>query len=1009
MSKLALKLIAENLKTRSPILDLGNCGLTRIPEELAELVWLEELSFASFRQELIEGKRVFHETENNQPKNTLSSLNTKAAVFSKLTSLKNLFLNGEIGRKFKLEDVSPLANLSALQWLDISYTQVSDLNPLTHLSALQQLDVYWANVSDLSPLRHLSALQQLDVSYSQVIDLSPLRHLSALQQLKLYDNVVVDLSPLTHLSALQQLDISINEVSDLSPLRHLSALQQLKLFGTDVVDLSPLRQLSALQQLDVSYSQVIDLNPLRHLSALQQLDVSGTQVSDLSPLLKHITTGLEVKYSGEDPGSNDINVFNCPLTNPPAEIVKQGNAAILNYFSEQQAQGVDHLYEAKLLLIGEGGAGKTSLMRRLYQTDKALPEEKDSTKGIDIHRHEFKLQNGRDFRLNVWDFGGQEIYHATHQFFLTKRSLYVLLDDTRNNYKSVHDHGFKYWLEVVDLLGEHSPVLIFQNEKSGRSKHIDKPGIKGKFANVKEFYQGNLEASHAADEIREAIQYFVQQLPHIGEELPAKWVPIRADIEALSKQHTYISLQSYFDIYSKHLEFDRDKAMYLSSYLHDLGVLLHFQDDALLARTVILQNQWATEAVFKILDDETVKAKLGHFDTNDCQRLWQDSEYADMHLELLTLMQKFELCYQLPDQPGTNWLAPQLLSPSKPETLTDWAEPGDLVLRYLYEFLPKGIISRLIVRTHRFIRQTQLCWSSGVLFEHNEANLLAEIPEKGGEIVLRARGTEAKALLSVIAADLDALNETFHGLAEFVKKLVPCNCSHCAELTDPEFFEQQRLLQRKKDDKLTLECPASYMEVHVLTLLDGISVEKLPGWAANEETEKTASAKFENTQRTIKIFLASSEELKDERDQFDLYFRQQNDILRNIGIYLKVVRWENFLDAMSSTRLQDAYNKQVCQCDIFVSLFFTKTGKYTEEEFDTAHQQFQSSEKPLIYTFFKNDDIKIDNVSQQDLKSLWAFQEKLDSLGHFYTKYTSIEDLKLKFKDQLEKLLEQGW
>ncbi len=200
------------------------------------------------------------------------------------------------------------------------------------------------------------------------------------------------------------------------------------------------------------------------------------------------------------------------------------------------------------------------------QADKSLPEEKDSTKGIDIHRHEFKLQNGRDFRLNVWDFGGQEIYHATHQFFLTKRSLYVLLDDTRNNYKSVHDQGFKYWLEVVDLLGDQSPVLIFQNEKSGRSKAIDKPGIRGTFTNVKEFYQGNLKVPHAADEIREAIQYFVQQLPHIGEELPAKWVAIRADIEALSKQHAFISLQSYFDIYSKHLEFDREKALYMSSY-----------------------------------------------------------------------------------------------------------------------------------------------------------------------------------------------------------------------------------------------------------------------------------------------------------------------------------------------------------------------------------------------------------------------------------------------------------
>ena len=113
-----------------------------------------------------------------------------------------------------------------------------------------------------------------------------------------------------------------------------------------------------------------------------------------------------------------------PLINPPAEIVNQGNDAILNYFRERMGN-VDHLYEAKMLIVGEGGAGKTSLLRRLYQPEKPLPTEKDHQGYLDIPAR-VTLQNGRRFRLNVWDFGGQEIYHATHQFFLTRRSLYVI-------------------------------------------------------------------------------------------------------------------------------------------------------------------------------------------------------------------------------------------------------------------------------------------------------------------------------------------------------------------------------------------------------------------------------------------------------------------------------------------------------------------------------------------------------------------------------------------------------
>jgi hypothetical protein len=156
--------------------------------------------------------------------------------------------------------------------------------------------------------------------------------------------------------------------------------------------------------------------------------------------------------------------------------------------------------------------------------------------------------------------------------------------------------------------------------------------------------------------------------------------------------------------------------------------------------------------------------------------------------------------------------------------------------------------------------------------------------------------------------------------------------------------------------------------------------------------------------RTIRIFLASSEELREDRDAFELYFRQQNDQLRKRGLYLEINRWENFLDAMSDTRLQDEYNKAVRECDIFVSLFFTKTGKYTEEEFDTARRQFLETGKPLIYTFFKDAEIKTGSAREKDLESLWAFQKRLSALKHFYSRYDSVEHLKRQFRDQLDKI-----
>ncbi|MGE0472497.1 MAG: hypothetical protein AB7P17_02550 [Nitrospirales bacterium] len=131
--------------------------------------------------------------------------------------------------------------------------------------------------------------------------------------------------------------------------------------------------------------------------------------------------------------------------------------------------------------------------------------------------------------------------------------------------------------------------------------------------------------------------------------------------------------------------------------------------------------------------------------------------------------------------------------------------------------------------------------------------------------------------------------------------------------------------------------------------------------------------------------------------------------MRKQGLYLEIVRWGNFLDAMSETRFQDEYNREARACDIFVSLFATKTGKYTEEEFDEAYGVFKDHKgKPQIYTFFKSTLISTDRKNEANLKSLWDFQGKLQNYGHFWTNYDDIEHLKRQFRDQLDKLLDQG-
>ncbi|MEM7759768.1 MAG: NACHT domain-containing protein [Cyanobacteria bacterium P01_A01_bin.40] len=162
---------------------------------------------------------------------------------------------------------------------------------------------------------------------------------------------------------------------------------------------------------------------------------------------------------------------------------------------------------------------------------------------------------------------------------------------------------------------------------------------------------------------------------------------------------------------------------------------------------------------------------------------------------------------------------------------------------------------------------------------------------------------------------------------------------------------------------------------------------------------------FNSLSSTIKIFLASSSELQEERKEFEIFIYRKCKEYRKEGIFLELIIWEDFIDAMSPTRLQDEYNKAITDCDIFVSLFFTKVGKYTEEEFIKAWLTFKINNKPLIYTYIKDAHIKTSEIEKDNILSLFNFKKKLKEAGHYPTPYTNIDNLKSHFGGQLMKLV----
>ncbi|MFN9645566.1 MAG: leucine-rich repeat domain-containing protein, partial [Cyanobacteriota bacterium] len=281
-----------------------------------------------------------------------------------------------------------------------------------------------------------------------------------------------------------RLDLSKLQISELPPeLKGLTTRQELDCSDTQVSDLEPLRDLPSLQTLDCSDTQVSDLEPLRDLSSLQTLDCDRTQVSDLEPLIhrKGLQTlscrNLRIKdfprklLFSESLQRLDLSEATIPCIPEEAFSADQHG----NCLTSLQAHILDLEVEAipinkvKILVLGNGGVGKTQLCRHLAGEpfDPAVP----STHGITVRS--IATESDGEATYVLWDFGGQDIYHSAHTLFMRTAAVFVVLwtpeqealvgsDDNDPLHRR---HPLPYWLDYVRTLGRpDSPVLVVQSQ-----------------------------------------------------------------------------------------------------------------------------------------------------------------------------------------------------------------------------------------------------------------------------------------------------------------------------------------------------------------------------------------------------------------------------------------------------------------------------------------------------------------------------------------------------------------
>ncbi|MEH2459649.1 MAG: COR domain-containing protein, partial [Nostoc sp.] len=538
-------------------------------------------------------------------------------------------------------------------------------------------------------------------------------NLTNLTQLHLSDNEITQIpEAIAKLTNLTQLDLSRNQITQIpEAIANLTNLTQLHLSDNEITQIpEAIAKLTNLTQLHLSDNEITQIpEAIANLTNLTQLDLSRNQITQIPEAIESL---LELKK---------LDLRGNPVPISPEILGSSNNVGsvkdIFNYLQLLRSGEVRPLNEAKLLLIGQGSVGKTSLIERLIRDkyDKNQPQ----TDGLNVETWNVQV-NSKDIRLNVWDFGGQEIYHATHQFFLTKRSLYLLVCNCRT---SEEENRIEYWLKLIESFGGHSPVIIVGNKKDEQPFDINRKALREKYPNIQAIIETSCQDNIGIDELRNAILQQVGKLKEVYDLLPLSWFEVRQQLEAMTED--FISYSRYIGICNEKKITEEQNQEQLIDLLHRLGLVLNFRDHPILKDTNVLKPNWVTEGIYALLSDENLKTQTkGIFTPDDLTRILNPERYPiKRHGYLIELMKEFELGFELDCKPP-QFLIAGLLPKDQPDKTE--LDGETLEFQYHYKVLPESIISRFIVITHEKIHK-QMYWRSGVMLQHQENNEIYNI------------------------------------------------------------------------------------------------------------------------------------------------------------------------------------------------------------------------------------------------------------------------------------------
>ncbi|WP_017720442.1 leucine-rich repeat domain-containing protein [Kamptonema formosum] len=723
-----------------------------------------------------------------------------------------------------------IGGLSKLTWLDLSGNQLTELpTEIGSLTNLTRLDLRGNQLTGLpAEIGGLTNLTRLDLRGNQLTGLpAEIGGLTNLTELNLSDNQLTELpAEIVRLINLTELDLGGNELTGLpAEIGKLTNLTQLKLLFNKLTGLpAEIGRLTNLTGLYLSYNKLTKLPAeIGRLTSLTELYLRGNQLTELPAEIGGLTN---LEY---------LNIDDNPLTSPPPEIVEQGTEAILTYLQER-LQDSQPQWVSKLLVVGEGGVGKTSLLRALR--GEPFNTQESTTHGIELQTLEVAHPTRSDvtMQLNTWDFGGQEIYHATHQFFLTNRSLFLLAWNARYGFQQ---GKLYYWLDTIQALAPDSPILLVATHIDERDADLPLSELRDKYPQILGQCEISSKTGKGINALRLAIAEAAAKLPLMGEIWPTTWLNAASALRSQPEKH--VTPQQLYGIMAEKGVDERGTPV-LGQWLHELGEILYFQNSEELSDLVILKPQWVTEYISKVLESEKVIQENGIFTRECMNELWHDLA-PDMREHFLRLMERFDLSYRTLENRDIS-LVVERLPLEAPNYEQKWSKITqtdscqEISMRFKLNTIPAGIPTWFIARQHRFTTRTH--WRTGALFayetEQKHLALVRAFPHDR-YLQLTVRGQHPHNFFALLQDGVEVLLKRFPGLQ--VERKIPCP-GHNGQPCRHE-FDYQQLLKRVERKKDKIECTEAMEDVSVTELLYGLD------WSTQDAVLK----RIENLETTL--------------------------------------------------------------------------------------------------------------------------------------------------------------